>query len=31
MSKDEMARAILDLVAPVLAQRRRVRGGRRKR
>jgi phosphopantothenoylcysteine decarboxylase/phosphopantothenate--cysteine ligase len=31
MSKDEMARAILDLVVPILAQRRRTPGGRRKR
>lgn len=31
MSKDEMARAILDLVAPTLAQRRRTPGGRRTR
>ncbi len=31
MSKDEMARAILDLVVPILAQRRRTPGGRRNR
>ena len=31
MSMDVMARAILDLVAPILAQRRRTSGGRRTR
>jgi phosphopantothenoylcysteine decarboxylase/phosphopantothenate--cysteine ligase len=31
MTKDEMARAILDLVAPILARRRRTNGGRRRR
>jgi phosphopantothenoylcysteine decarboxylase/phosphopantothenate--cysteine ligase len=31
MSKEEMARAILDLVAPILAQRRRTPGGERTR
>jgi phosphopantothenoylcysteine decarboxylase/phosphopantothenate--cysteine ligase len=31
MSKEEMARSILDLVAPLVAERRRAPGGRRKR